>query len=62
MKTILIIGSGAREHALAWRLAQEGTKLHVAPGNGGTSAIATNHSISVDDYRSNRRSRTVPTG
>lgn len=40
---ILVVGSGAREHALAWRFAREGAEVHVAPGNGGTAAIATNH-------------------
>src|SRR5438045_3869885 len=33
---VLVVGSGGREHALAWRLSQEGTSVHVAPGNGGT--------------------------
>jgi len=35
---ILIIGSGGREHALAWKLAQSSNieKIYVAPGNGGT--------------------------
>jgi phosphoribosylamine--glycine ligase len=39
---VLILGSGAREHALAWRLARdEGVgRLRIAPGNGGTSAVA----------------------
>jgi phosphoribosylamine---glycine ligase len=44
---VLVIGSGAREHALAWRLARDeavGT-VRVAPGNGGTAAIGPN----VDD-------------
>src|SRR5918997_6607508 len=38
---VLVIGSGAREHALAWRLARdEGVRLvRVAPGNGGTAAV-----------------------
>lgn len=41
---ILIIGSGAREHAIAWKLKQSPrvTNLFVAPGNAGTSRIATN--------------------
>ena len=36
---ILVIGSGGREHALAWKLAQSEkvTKVYVAPGNGGTA-------------------------
>ncbi len=42
---ILVVGSGAREHALAWRFAREGAEVHVAPGNGGTAAIATNHPV-----------------
>ncbi|HEX7195806.1 MAG TPA: phosphoribosylamine--glycine ligase [Candidatus Limnocylindria bacterium] len=39
---VLVIGSGAREHALAWRLARdEGVRrVRVAPGNGGTAAVA----------------------
>ena len=39
---VLVIGSGGREHALAWRLARdEGVRsVHIAPGNGGTAAVA----------------------
>jgi phosphoribosylamine--glycine ligase len=39
---ILVLGSGAREHALAWRLARDGsgTSIRIAPGNGGTPAVA----------------------
>jgi phosphoribosylamine--glycine ligase len=39
---VLVLGSGAREHALAWRLARdEGAgRVRIAPGNGGTSAVA----------------------
>jgi phosphoribosylamine--glycine ligase len=36
----LIVGSGGREHALAWRLAREGVEALVEPGNGGTSVSA----------------------
>jgi phosphoribosylamine--glycine ligase len=32
---VLVVGSGGREHALAWRLAEEGVRVRVAPGNGG---------------------------
>ena len=41
---VLIVGSGAREHALAWSVARSPsmTRLWVAPGNYGTSRIATN--------------------
>jgi phosphoribosylamine--glycine ligase len=47
----LVIGQGAREHALAWKLAQSPSvrTLFVAPGNGGTAAIATNVGLSVTD-------------
>jgi phosphoribosylamine---glycine ligase len=37
---ILIIGSGGREHAIAWRLAQEGHKVYGAPGNPGIAQVA----------------------
>lgn len=48
---ILIIGSGGREHALALALVGDPTvaALHVAPGNAGTAAIATNHDVTVTD-------------
>ena len=48
---ILIIGSGGREHALAWKLKQcpAVTELFVAPGNGGTAGIAVNVPIKDND-------------
>lgn len=48
---ILIIGSGGREHALAWKLRQrpDVEELYVAPGNGGTASIAVNVPIKDDD-------------
>ncbi len=48
---VLIIGSGGREHALAWRLAQSPRigELYVAPGNGGTRQIAENIAIDATD-------------
>jgi len=49
---ILLLGSGGREHALAWKMLQSplcGT-LFVAPGNAGTAAIATNVNISPLDF------------
>jgi len=49
---ILIIGSGGREHAFAWKIAQSSklANVFVAPGNAGTSAIATNLLIDVLDF------------
>lgn len=53
ISNILIIGSGGREHALAWKLAQSPRigKLYVAPGNGGTRDIAENIAIEATDAR-----------
>ena len=49
---ILILGSGGREHTLAWKIAQSPklNKLFVAPGNAGTAQIAINSAISVTDF------------
>ncbi|MFS4492770.1 phosphoribosylamine--glycine ligase [Maribacter sp. 2308TA10-17] len=49
---ILILGSGGREHTLAWKLHQSPrlTKLFVAPGNAGTAAIAQNIPIGVNSF------------
>ena len=49
---ILLLGSGGREHALAWKMVQSSLcqKLFVAPGNAGTHAIATNIAISPTDF------------
>jgi phosphoribosylamine--glycine ligase len=47
----LVVGSGAREHALAWRLAQSPglTELHAAPGNPGIAALGRCHPVRPDD-------------
>ncbi len=47
----MVIGGGAREHALAWKIAQSSnvTELYVAPGNAGTAAIACNLNIRPND-------------
>ena len=49
---ILLLGSGGREHAMAWKIVQSPklTQLFVAPGNPGTAAIATNLEIAADDF------------
>jgi len=51
---VLIVGSGAREHALAWRLRQSPavTAIWAASGNGGTAQIATNLNVSPEDVES----------
>jgi len=49
---ILLLGSGGREHAFAWKIAQSPrcTQLFVAPGNPGTAEIATNVPVGVTDF------------
>ena len=49
---VLIIGSGAREHAFCWKIRQSKkcNNLFVAPGNAGTSELATNINISIEDF------------
>ena len=49
---ILLLGSGGREHALAWKIAQSAkcSKLFIAPGNAGTGAVGENVAISADDF------------
>ena len=48
---VLIAGSGGREHALAWKLAQSDrlTELHAAPGNPGIAALGTCHPVRAED-------------
>jgi phosphoribosylamine--glycine ligase len=43
---ILVIGSGGREHAIAWRLARSGHEVHSTPGNPGMARVGTNHPAS----------------
>jgi len=49
---VLLLGSGGREHAIAWKLAQsrELQKLFIAPGNAGTSRLGENIAISPTDF------------
>jgi len=53
MINILVLGSGGREHALAWKITQSPlcNHLYVAPGNSGTATIAHNLDISVNDFQ-----------
>ncbi|MGN0832780.1 MAG: phosphoribosylamine--glycine ligase [Kiritimatiellia bacterium] len=50
---ILVVGSGGREHAIAWRLAQDAQRheIYCAPGNAGTLAVATNVALRADDVK-----------
>jgi phosphoribosylamine--glycine ligase len=49
---ILLLGSGGREHALAWKIAQSKKceKLFIAPGNAGTANVGENVAIKADDF------------
>ncbi len=49
---VLLLGSGGREHAMAWKLSQSSllSKLYVAPGNAGTDQIATNVALNPMDF------------
>jgi len=49
---VLVLGSGGREHAISWKLAQSSQleQLYIAPGNAGTSSEGTNVELSVNDF------------
>ncbi|MCD2423662.1 phosphoribosylamine--glycine ligase [Niabella pedocola] len=48
---ILVLGSGGREHALAWNMKQRGNhELFIAPGNPGTAVLGTNINLGVNDF------------
>src|ERR1700761_8250219 len=55
---ILLLGSGGREHALAWKIKQSKhcDQLFIAPGNAGTMQYGTNINISVNDFASLKKS------
>lgn len=54
---ILILGSGGREHTLAWKLAKENgaENIFVAPGNGGTAQCANNADLTLSDFEGIKR-------
>ena len=49
---LLLLGSGGREHALAWKIAQSPRvdKLFIAPGNAGTAEVGENVDLKADDF------------
>ena len=49
---IFLLGSGGREHAIAWKIAQSPKvdRLFIAPGNAGTALVGTNVNIKADDF------------
>ena len=49
---LLLLGSGGREHALAWKIAQSPKveKLYIAPGNAGTAQVGENVALGVNDF------------
>ena len=51
---VLILGSGGREHAFAWKIAKSSScnQLFIAPGNAGTAEVGTNIDIDVNDFES----------
>ncbi|MFT6054794.1 MAG: phosphoribosylamine--glycine ligase, partial [Roseivirga sp.] len=53
---ILVLGSGGREHAFAWKIAQSSqcTQLYIAPGNAGTASLGQNVNIKVTDFQAIR--------
>lgn len=54
---ILLLGSGGREHALAWKISQspDCKSLYIAPGNAGTGKVGTNVNIKADDFEAIRQ-------
>ncbi|MBT4344894.1 MAG: phosphoribosylamine--glycine ligase [Flavobacteriales bacterium] len=51
---VLILGSGGREHAFAWKISKSSScnKLFIAPGNAGTNDVGTNVDIEINDFKS----------
>ena len=53
-RNVLVLGSGGREHALAWKIAQSDrvSKIYIAPGNAGTSKVGQNLPINISEFQS----------
>ena len=53
-RNVLVLGSGGREHALAWKIAQSEkvSKVYIAPGNAGTALVGENLPINIADFQS----------
>ncbi|MDR3069808.1 MAG: phosphoribosylamine--glycine ligase [Propionibacteriaceae bacterium] len=51
LDSVLVVGGGGREHALAWALRKDPSvgQVHIAPGNPGTAAVGTNHLVNAVD-------------
>ena len=49
---VLILGSGGREHAFAWKISKSSScnKLFIAPGNAGTAEVGSNINLSINDF------------
>ena len=52
-RNVLVLGSGGREHALAWKIAQSDrvSKVYIAPGNAGTASVGTNIAINISNFQ-----------
>ena len=56
IENILVLGSGGREHAIAWKLSQsQGKHIFIAPGNAGTAKVGSNVPIKVTDFEAIKR-------
>jgi phosphoribosylamine--glycine ligase len=51
-RNVLVLGSGGREHALAWKIAQSDkvSKVYIAPGNAGTASVGENLIVNIADF------------
>lgn len=52
-RNVLVLGSGGREHALAWKIAQSEkvSKVYIAPGNAGTASVGQNIAVNIADFQ-----------